>query len=145
LALAPRISQWPAAGVLEDTRVTRRDFIRRRVMPVVFGVVIALMARHSCNGSDRVHATFVLDFGRNAPAIQAVDAELWMNKELVATYHREALTADIGPTKFDGLFPTTDGEIRVDVLLRSGEHKNIKRTVHADDNATVTVNLDDLR
>jgi hypothetical protein len=114
-------------------------------MPVVFGVVIALMARHSCNGSDRVHATFVLDFGRNAPLIQAIDADLWMNQEVVATYHRAALTDDIGPTKFDGLFPSTDGELRVDVTLRTGEHENVKRTVHADDNATVTVNLTDLR
>lgn len=133
------------AGVLEDSRVTRKDFIRRRVMPVVFGVVIALMARRSCNESDRTHATIVLDFGRNAPAVQAVDAELWMNKDMVATYHREALTADIGPCKFDGLFPSTDGEMRVDVLLRTGEHKTLKRPVHADDNATVTVNLSDLR
>ena len=47
--------------------------------------------------------------------------------------------------KFDGLFPSTDGELRVDVTLRSGEHENLKRRVHADDNATVTVNLTDLR
>jgi hypothetical protein len=133
------------ASVLEDSRVTRKDFIRRRVMPVVFGVVIAVMARRSCNESERTHATFVLSFGAAAAQIQAVDAELWMNKEVVATYHREALTADLGPTKFDGLFPGTDGELRVDATLRSGEHKTMKRPVHADDNATVTVNLSDLR
>ncbi|MEP6860633.1 MAG: hypothetical protein ABJE66_08445 [Deltaproteobacteria bacterium] len=125
--------------------MTRKDFLRKRVMPVVFGVVIALMARRSCNQSDRVHATIVLDFGSNAAQVQAVDADLWMNKEQVATYHRAALTDDIGPCKFDGLFPSTDGELRVDVTLRSGKHENVKRAVHADDNATVTVNLTDLR
>ena len=131
--------------MLEDSRVTRKDFIRRRVMPVVFGVVIALMARRSCDGPDRTHATFVLNFGANEPQIQAVDAELWMNKDLVAQYHHTALGDHIGPLRFEGQFPSTDGELRVDATLRSGEHKNLKRSVHADDNATVTVNLDDLR
>lgn len=131
--------------MLEDTRVTRKDFIRRRVMPVVFGVVIALMARRSCNESERTHATFVLDFGAAEPSVQAVDAELWMNGELVAQLHRAALGEHIGVTKMDGTFPSTEGEMRVDVQLRSGEHKNVKRTVHADENATVTVNLTDLR
>jgi len=131
--------------VLEDSRVTRKDFIRRRVMPVVFGVVIALMARRSCDGPDRTHATFVLNFGAAEPQIQAVDAELWMNQALVAQYHHAALGDHIGTLKFDGTFPSTEGELRVDAQLRSGEHKNLKRTVHADDNATVTVNLEDLR
>jgi len=114
-------------------------------MPVVFGVVIALMARRSCDGPDRTHATFVLNFGAAESQIQAVDAELWMNQALVAQYHHAALGDHIGTLKFDGTFPSTEGELRVDAQLRSGEHKNLKRTVHADDNATVTVNLEDLR
>jgi len=104
-------------------------------MPVVFGVVIALMARRSCNESERTHATFVLNFGAAEPSVQAVDAELWMNGDLVAQLHHEALTDHLGAAKFEGTFPSTDGEMRVDVQLRSGEHKN----------ATVTVNLTDLR
>lgn len=114
-------------------------------MPVVFGVVIALMARRSCDGPDRTQATFVLNFGAAEPQVQAVDAELWMNQALVAQYHHAALGDHIGALKFDGTFPSKDGELRVDAQLRSGEHKTLKRTVHADDNATVTVNLEDLR
>ncbi|MEO6775502.1 MAG: hypothetical protein ABI467_21245 [Kofleriaceae bacterium] len=125
--------------------MTRKDFIRRRVMPVVFGVVIALMARKSCNESDRTHATFVLNFGATEPTVQSVDAELWMNGELVAQFHRAALGDHIGPSRFEGMFPSSDGEMRVDLQLRSGKLEHVRRTVHVDDNSTVTVNLDDAR
>jgi hypothetical protein len=114
-------------------------------MPVVFGVVIALMARRSCNESERTHATFVLNFGAAETTIKEVDAELWMNGDMVAQFHRAAFGEHLGPAKFEGTFPSTEGEMRVDVELRTGEHEHLKRTIHADENATVTVNLDDLR
>src|SRR4051812_27255878 len=126
--------------------MTTKDFIRRRVMPVVFGVVIVLMSRESCHKAERTHATVVLSFGAAEPNVKAVDAEMWMGGEQVSQFHRAALGDHIGQTQFAGAFPDHDGELRLDVELRSGQHRNIVRRVHADDDATVTVNLEyDLR
>jgi hypothetical protein len=130
-----------ALRVLER-RVTTKDFLRRRVMPVVFGVVIVLMSRESCHKAARTHATFVLSYGAAEPLVKTIDAELWMNQEQVATFHRTALDAHIGMSQFEGSFPATDGELRLDIELRSGQHRNFVRTVHADENAVVTVNLE---
>ncbi|MEO8552217.1 MAG: hypothetical protein ABI678_19710 [Kofleriaceae bacterium] len=119
-----------------------KDFIRRRIMPVVLGVVIVLMSRESCHKAERTHATYVLSFGAAEPNVKAVDADMWMNGEQVSQFHRAALGDHIGPTQFSGSYPDHDGELRVDVELRSGQHRNLTRRVHADDDATVTVNLE---
>ncbi|MFT3699861.1 MAG: hypothetical protein QM831_42345 [Kofleriaceae bacterium] len=118
-------------------RITR-DLFRRRIAPILFGVVIALMARKSCQNDHRTHATFVLDYGAQKPHVQAVAADLWMNGEVVATFSRQGH----GTAQFDGAFPADDGEIKLDVTMDTGEHKAISRRVHLDENATVTVNLE---
>ncbi len=128
--------------MLEDSRVTTSQLLRRRIAPIAFGVAIALMARKSCQGEDVTHATFVLSYGAAEPAVKVVDAELWMNQVEVATYHRRALDSHIGPSQFAGAFPANDGELRLDVELRSGEHRQFVRTVRFDEGATVTVNLE---
>lgn len=127
--------------MLERT-VTRRELFRRRIAPILFGVAIALMARKSCQGDSRTHATYVLNFGAAEPNVKTVDAELWMNDAQIAQFHRTALGAHIGPSKFEGSFPSNEGELRLDVELRTGIHKQFSRRVHSDENATVTVNLE---
>ena len=121
--------------------MTRRDLFRRRIAPVLFGVAIALMARKSCQADSRTHATYVLDFGAAEPNVKTVDAEMWMNDEQIATFHRTALGAHISPAKFEGSFPSNEGELHFDVEMRTGVHKVFTRRVHSDENATVTVNL----
>lgn len=118
-------------------RITR-DLFRRRIAPVLFGVVIALMARKSCQGDHRTHATFVLDYGAQREHVTAVAADLWMNGEVVATFARQGH----GTAKFEGAFPSDDGELKLDVTMDTGAHKAIDRRVHLDENATVTVNLE---
>lgn len=122
--------------------MTRRELFRHRIAPVLFGVAIALMARKSCQADSRTHATYVLDFGAVEPGVKTVDAELWMDNEQIVSFHRTALGAHISPATFEGSFPSNEGELRLDVELRSGVHKQFTRRVHSDDNATVTVNLE---
>jgi hypothetical protein len=122
--------------------VTRRDLFRRRIAPVLFGVAIALMARKSCQGESRTHATYVLNFGAAEPNVKTVDAEMWMDNEQIATFHHTALGAHISPAKFEGSFPSNEGELHLDVEMRTGVHKVFTRRVHSDENATVTVNLE---
>jgi hypothetical protein len=128
--------------VLERLSVTRRELFKRRIAPVLFGLVIALMARKSCHGDSRTHATFELNYGAAEPIVQVVDADLWMNDEQVANFHRAALGEHIGTSKFEGAFPATDGELRFDIQLKSGVHRVFSHHVHADENAVVTVNLE---
>ena len=63
--------------------MTRRDLFRRRIAPVLFGIAIALMARKSCQGESRTHATYVLNFGASEPNVKTVDAEMWMDNEQI--------------------------------------------------------------
>ena len=122
--------------------MTRRELFQRRIAPVLFGVVIALMARKSCQSDGRTHASFSLNYGAAEPTVQVVDAELWMNDAQVAQFHRAALGEHIGTSKFDGAFPATDGELRFDIQLKNGTHRVFAHRVHADENAVVTVNLE---
>jgi hypothetical protein len=126
--------------------VTKYDLFRRRIAPIAFGVAIALIARDSCQKHQRTTATFVLDFGAAAPKVHAVEAEVWMNGEHVATFERNAVGGSIGPTHFTGSLPANDGELRIDVDLGAGDHRHVVRTVHVEEGATATVPLErDLR
>ena len=127
--------------------MTKLDFLRRRIVPVAFGVAIALMARESCNKEHRTHATIVLDYGAVEATVHAVDAELWVHDEQVSQFHRVALDhARIGSTRFVTALAEPDAELRIDVELASGEHRQIVRRIHADDGATIDVPIErDLR
>ena len=123
--------------------MTKTELFRRRIAPILFGVVIALMARKSCHEQPSAHATFVLDLGAARADVRSIDAELWMNGALVTDLHRNALEGHtIGTPKFESLLPADDGELRIDIAL-PGASKHIVRSVHTNDGATVTVHLGD--
>jgi hypothetical protein len=122
--------------------VTTTDLIRKRIAPIAFIFAIAWIARDACNKQDRTHATFVLDFGAAAADVRAVDAEIWVGNDQLATFHRAALAnSKIGPVRFEGLLTATDGELRLDVDLGTA-HKQLVRRYHADEGATITIPLD---
>jgi hypothetical protein len=129
-----------------ESAVTKTELFRSRIAPVLFGLVIALMARKSCHEQAQEHATFVLDLGEARAQVRSIDAELWMNGALVTDWHRHALDGQaIGAARFESLVPVADGELRVDVGLPAAS-KHIVRHVHASDGSTVTVPLgDDLK
>jgi len=123
--------------------VTKTDFFRRRVAPVLFGVVIVLMSRKSCHQQAQEHATFVLDLGEAHASVRQLDAELWMNGAMITDWHRHALDGQsIGTPRFESPVPASDGELRVDVALPTAS-KHIVRHVHVSDGSTVTVPLAD--
>ena len=121
--------------------MTKTELFRRRIAPVLFGVVIALMARKSCHDGERAHTTFVLDLGAARADVRSIDAELWVKDEVVAELHRNALDGQTMPEpRFDTMVPSADGELRIDATLR-GTHKHVVRRVHPEDGATITVRL----
>lgn len=127
--------------------MTRYDFFRKRIAPIAFLIVVALIFYDTWHKHERTKATFVLDYGAAAADVRAVDAEIWMNNEQVTQFHRAALEgAHIGVTRFEASLPDVDGEIRLDVDLGPKGHRQLTRKIHIDEGATVTVPLErDLR
>jgi hypothetical protein len=126
--------------------VSRYDWFRRRIAPIALFVALALMARESCQKTQRTHATIVIELGSAASRVRALDAEVWMNGERVAVAHREPLGGGaLGPVRLDVSLPGDDGELRIDVDLGTTE-RHLVRRFHAEDDSTVSVRIaDDLR
>jgi hypothetical protein len=125
--------------------VSRYDLFRRRIAPIAFALAIVFMARDACNRDERTHARIVFDFGPASQA-RAFDAELVVNNEQIAVFHREALstTQPITSADFDASLPAADGELRIDIDL-GGRHVRTTRHFRAEDGSTVTVPLADER
>lgn len=121
--------------------MTRYDFFRRRIAPVLFLGLIGVIALDTCRGNERTHATIVLELGAAKSQVKSIDAELIVDGEVINTFHRKALGADMGPCKFEVAMPAKDGELRIDV-----DGKRLVRKIHAEEDAVVTVSLEsDLR
>jgi len=123
--------------------VSRYDLFRRRIAPIAFFLAIALIARDSCEKDKRTHAIVELSFGDAKPSIRAVDVEVVMEHETVATFHRAALPdSTIGPCRFPLALPQEDGELRIDVDLGTTHHR-LTRRVHVVEGSTVLVPIPD--
>lgn len=127
--------------------MTKYDTFRRRVAPIAFGLAIAFIAYQSCSQQERVNSTIVLDFGAAEPKVRSVEAEVWMNDEQVSQFRKTALEGmPIGEPQFKSSLPGTEGEIRLDVELAGGEHRETTRTLHVTEGATIRIQLErDLR
>ncbi len=121
--------------------MTRYEFFRRRIAPILFLCVVGLIAYDACTKQERTHAKIVLDLGDAAPQVRSVDAELTVQGEVIGMFHRAALPgASIGPCKFEAALPDEAGELRIEVDV-AGHHKQLVRRIQADEGATVTIPL----
>lgn len=117
--------------------MTRYDFFRRRIAPVLFLGLIGVIALDTCRDNERTHATIVLDLGAAKSKVKSIDAELIVEGEVINTFHRKALGAEMGPCKFEVAMPAKDGELRIDA-----DGKHLVRKIHAEEDAVVTVSLE---
>ena len=126
--------------------MTRYDFFRKRIAPVAFLGVVALIAYDTCEKQERTAATFEVELGEAAARVRSVDAQLVVDGEVVGTLHRAALPGlAIGPVRFDAVMPDPAGELRLTVDV-GGELRTIVRRVRAEEGATVRVPIErDLR
>jgi len=123
--------------------VSRYDLFRRRIAPIAFFLAIALIARDSCEKDKRTHAIVELSFGDAKPSIRAVDVEVVVERETVATFHRAALPDSIiGPCRFQLAVPQDDGELQIDVDLGATHHR-LTRRFHAVEGSTMLVSIPD--
>jgi hypothetical protein len=123
--------------------VSRYDLIRRRIAPIAFFLAIALIARDSCEKDKRTHTTVELGFGATRPSVRAVDVDVVVAGDTIATFHRATLPdSTIGPCRFALALPGDDGELRIDVDL-GATHQRLTRRFHAVDGSTMMVTIPD--
>ena len=123
--------------------MSRYDTFRRRVAPIALFLGIALIARDTCQKEQRTHTAVELQFGTAPPGPRAVQVEVVVGSETVATFHRVALPgAAIGPCRIPLVLTDEDGELRIDVD-RGATHQRLTRRFHAVEGSTVTVTLPD--
>ena len=123
--------------------MSRYDTFRRRIAPIALVLGIALIARDTCQKEQRTHTSVELQFGSAAPVARAVQVDVVVGGETVATFHRAALPdAAIGPCRIPLVLTDEDGELRIDVD-RGTSHQQLTRRFHAVEGSTVTVPIPD--
>ncbi|HEU4731057.1 MAG TPA: hypothetical protein VFT22_24355 [Kofleriaceae bacterium] len=123
--------------------MSRYDLFRRRIAPVAFFLAIALIARDSCDRDKRTHTTVELELGDARPIVRAVDIDVTVGADTVATFRRAALPGQpIGPCRFPVALPGEDGELHIELDLGT-RHPRITRRFHAIEDSTMQVVLSD--
>ena len=123
--------------------MSRYDLFRRRIAPIAFFLAIALIARDSCEKDKRTHTTVELTFGAAKPSVRAVDVDVVVGAETIATFHRATMPdSTIGPCRFAIALPEDDGELRIDVDL-GATHQRLTRRFHAVEGSTMLVAIPD--
>jgi hypothetical protein len=117
------------------------ELFKRRVLPIAFICGMAVLIQRTCNGATRTHATIVIDLGEAASVVKKVDAQLVVDGDANAQFHRAALPdLTIGPCQFEVSMPEDDGELTIDVETATTT-KHFVRKIHATDGAIVRVSL----
>lgn len=127
--------------------MSRYDLFRKRIAPIAFFLAIALIARDSCEKDKRTHTTVELAFGASmgaqTPRVHAVDVDVVIGADTIATFHRATLPdSTIGPCRFVLALPSEDGELRIDIDLGATHHR-LTRRFHAVEGSTMLVTIPD--
>lgn len=120
--------------------MTRYEFFRKRIAPILFLGCVGLIAYDSCRKQENTHATIVLDFGDAAPDVRSIDAELTAHGESMGTFRKASPNGAVGTVRFETLLTDDVGELRIDVDLK-GTLRTLARTVRPIEGSTVTVPL----
>lgn len=119
--------------------MSRYDLFRRRLAPVALFLGIALIARESCEKNKRTHTTIQLGFGDDQASVRAVDVDVVVGDDTVATFHRVALPErSIGLCEFKLSLAEEEGELRITVD-RGATQQRLTRHFHAVEGSTMLV------
>ncbi len=120
--------------------MTRYEFFRKRIAPVLFLCVVGLIAYDACSKHERTHATIVLDLG-GVSDVREVNAELFSGGDSIATFQRTAPPgAGIGPCRFETALPDEVAELRIDVRLPT-KTVSLTKTIRPIEGSVTTVPL----
>ncbi len=112
---------------------------RRRLAPVALVLGIALIARESCQKGQRTHTTIQLGFGAAQADVKAVDVDVVVGTEIVASFHRAALPdRGIGTCEFKLVVAEEEGDLRI-AVDRGATVQRLTRHYHAVEGSTMLV------
>lgn len=123
--------------------MTRYEFFRKRIAPVLFLGMVGLIAYDTCNKQERHHSTVVIELGDAEPRVRSLRADLIVNDEPIGRFERHALSgARIGcPCKFETAMPAESGELKLTVDLEGGEQRIVTKHLRAIEGGKMTVSL----
>ena len=123
--------------------MSRYTKFRRRLAPVALFLGIALIARESCQNSQRTHTTVRLGFGAMQADVRAVDVDVVIGSEVVASFHRAAEPdRAIGTCEFKLVVAQDEGELRI-AIDRGATTQRLTRHYHAVEGSTMLVPIPD--
>ena len=122
--------------------MTRYEFFRKRIAPVLFLGMVGLIAYDSCRKQQRTHSTIVIDLGDAEARVKAIEADLVVDNEVIGHFSRAAMPdMRIGcPCKFEASMPKDSGEVRLDLDLGT-EHRKLTKRISGVEGAKVTLSL----
>jgi hypothetical protein len=123
--------------------VTRYEFFRKRIAPVLFLGMVGLIAYDSCQKQERHHATVVIELGDAEPRVKSIEADLIVAQETIGHFERHALgEMRIGcPCHFETAMPEESGVLKLTVELAGGERRTLTKQVRAIEGGKMTVSL----
>lgn len=123
--------------------MTRYEFFRKRIAPVLFLGMVGLIVFDTCQKQERHHATVVIELGEAEARVKSIEADLIIEKEPIGHFERRALSGlRIGcPCKFDTAMPAEAGELKLTVELEGGERRILTKQVRAIEGGRITVRL----
>ncbi len=123
--------------------MTRYEFFRKRIAPILFLGMVGLIAYDAWRKEEHaeIKGTVVIELGEAEPRVRSLEAEMFVHGESISTFRRAALPgARIGDARFEARMPEPDGELRITVDLGDARRR-LSRAVHLEDGATVRIDL----
>ena len=126
-----------------SAEVTRYEFFRKRIAPLLFLGMVGVIAYDACEKEERHHATIMIDLGDAESRVKSFTAELFVKDAHVSTFERRALTGlTIGcPCKFETAMPAATGELRFLVSV-DGKLVKVTKKITVIEGGKTTVTLD---
>jgi hypothetical protein len=124
--------------------VTRYEFFRRRIAPVLFLGMVGLIAYDAWKKEKHagITGTVVIELGEAAPRVREMEAEMFVRGESVSVYRCAALSgAQIGDCRFEARMPDPAGTLQLVIDVGEPARRRVSRDVHIEDRATVHVDV----
>ena len=123
--------------------MTRYEFFRKRIAPVLFLGMVGLIAYDAYRTEQRTHSTIVIELGEARAEVTQVDAELIVGGNVIGKLHKEALPGSvIGEIKFETAMPEETGTLVIEANV-AGKWKSVTRTIRPIEESTTTVSIGD--
>jgi hypothetical protein len=112
------------------------DTFRRVLAPIGLVLGLAFLAHQTCRGEENADVQFTVDTGDD-PAVSRVRVDLWADGESIGFYERDVSVP--GALRWEQPVPDSDLEATISLTYRDGRIVELRRKVHAEGGARVTI------